>query len=171
MLFVSHLAAFCAAFSTKTHAILHQNALRLAPKHTAFCTVSPCIQPQIAPNVVQMAVLLNKYSFCRMHMLTLFCIKTNFRENRFFAASGRLVTKRALIMLNFLLKIRQNHHVVNTREWATARKTCRFATTSASGCRACCSRTTVTAARKRRSNLPLATSFQLIENAFTAQRW
>jgi len=35
---------------------------------------------------VQMAFLLNKNSLCRMHMLTLFCIKTNLRENRFFAA-------------------------------------------------------------------------------------
>ena len=68
-------------------------------------------------------------------------------------------------MLKLLPKIRQIQCVVNTREWATARKTCRFATTSASGCRACCSRTTGTAAEKRRSNLPLATNFQLVENA------
>jgi len=35
---------------------------------------------------VQMAFCLNKYSFFPMHMPPLFCIKTNLRENRFFAA-------------------------------------------------------------------------------------
>ena len=38
MLFTSFLVAFCLAFSTKTHFILHQNALHLAPKRTLFCT-------------------------------------------------------------------------------------------------------------------------------------
>ena len=33
-----------------------------------------------------MAAPYNKYSFCRIRMLTLFGIKTNLRENRFFAA-------------------------------------------------------------------------------------
>ena len=33
-----------------------------------------------------MAAFLNKNSFCRIHGLTPFCIKTNLRENRFFAA-------------------------------------------------------------------------------------
>ena len=52
-----------------------------------------------------MATSLNKYSFRYIHMLTSFCIKTNLRENRFFAApSERLVDKKALIMLNLLLK-------------------------------------------------------------------
>ena len=36
-----HLAAFCLAFSTKTHSILHQNALHLAAKRTAFCSKLP----------------------------------------------------------------------------------------------------------------------------------
>jgi len=36
MLFASFLAAFCLAFSTKTHSILYQNALHLAPKRSAF---------------------------------------------------------------------------------------------------------------------------------------
>jgi len=34
-----------------------------------------------------MATALNKNSFCRIRMLASFCIKTNLRENRFFAAS------------------------------------------------------------------------------------
>ena len=43
ILFVSHLAAFYPAFCTKTHCVLHQNALRLAPKRTAFSTKTQCI--------------------------------------------------------------------------------------------------------------------------------
>ena len=38
-----------------------------------------------------MAAFGNEYTFCRMHMLTPFCIKTNLRENRFFATRWRLV--------------------------------------------------------------------------------
>ena len=56
-----------------------------------------------------MAVTLNKNSFCCIRRLTPFCIKTNLRENRFFLRQGeRLVDKKALIMLNFRLKTRQN---------------------------------------------------------------
>ena len=43
MLFGSHLAAFCTAFSTILPCILHQNALRFAPYCTAFCTKTQCI--------------------------------------------------------------------------------------------------------------------------------
>ena len=39
-----------------------------------------------------------------MHMLTLFCIKTNFRENRFFAASGRLVNGKGTHNVKILTK-------------------------------------------------------------------
>jgi len=35
--FALHLAPFHLAFSTKTHAILHQNAVYFAPKRTTFC--------------------------------------------------------------------------------------------------------------------------------------
>jgi len=51
-----------------------------------------------------MAALLNKYSFCSMHMPTLFYIKTNFRENRFFAASGRLVDEKGTHNVKILTK-------------------------------------------------------------------
>ena len=74
-------------------------------------------------------------------------------------------TKRALIMLNFLLKTRQNKFAVNNREWTTARKTCTLAMASANGCRACCSRTTRTASWKGRSNRPLTSGFLLVEIA------
>ena len=77
---------FRLAFSGKSHRILRHFTLRLAPKRTAFSTKTHSILLQIAPKLVQMAALSNKNSFCRMHMPPLFCIKTNLRENRFFAA-------------------------------------------------------------------------------------
>jgi len=40
----------------------------------------------MAPKTVQMAVSSNKYSFYCIHRLSPFYIKTNLRENRFFAA-------------------------------------------------------------------------------------
>ena len=40
-------------------------------------------------------VCLNKYSFCYIRILPRYCIKTNLRENRFFAAGGRLASKNA----------------------------------------------------------------------------
>ena len=73
-------------FCTKTHCILHQNALHFAPKRTAFSGILHHILPKIAPNLVQMAVVCNKYSFCCIRGLTRLCPKANSRENRFFAA-------------------------------------------------------------------------------------
>ena len=74
------------AFCTKTHCILHQNALQLAPKRAAFSGILHYILPQIAQKRVLVAASLNKYSFPLHVQLTSFCIKTNLRENRFFAA-------------------------------------------------------------------------------------
>ena len=45
------------------------------------------------------------------------------RESRFWGKVGDWWTKRALIMLNFLLKTRQNQIVPHTRVWAKVRKT------------------------------------------------
>jgi len=73
-------------FSTKTHCILHQNARHLASKRIAFSGILHYILLKTARNLVQMAVALNKNSFCLIHMQTPFCIKNNLRENRFFAA-------------------------------------------------------------------------------------
>ena len=41
-----------------------------------------------------MMASLNKNTFCGIRRLAPFCIETNPRENRFFAASGRLVDKK-----------------------------------------------------------------------------
>jgi len=80
-----HFAPFYLAFSIKTQGILHQNALCFVPKCTAFSTKIQYVLLQIAQKQVQMASLLNKNSFCPPLQLTSFCIKTNLRENRFFA--------------------------------------------------------------------------------------
>jgi len=79
--FALHLAPKHLAFCSKTHSILYQNVLYFAPKRTLFCTKMHSVSQQIAQKRVRMAVFLNKNSFCRMHILTLFCIKTNLREN------------------------------------------------------------------------------------------
>ena len=84
--FAQRLAAFYLAFSTKTHCIQHQNTLRLASKRIAFSGILQCIQLQIAQKLVQMTVSLNKNSFCKHLQSPPFCIKTNLRENRLFAA-------------------------------------------------------------------------------------
>jgi len=42
-----------------------------------------------------MVVRLNKNSFCCTHRLTLFCIETNLRENRFFAARWAIGEQKA----------------------------------------------------------------------------
>ena len=84
--FVVDFYAFRLAFSTILQCILHQNALRLAAKRIVFSSKLHYVLLKIAQNMVQMAVPYNKDSFCRIRMLTPLGIKTNLRENRFFAA-------------------------------------------------------------------------------------
>ena len=43
MLFALRLAPFCLAFSTISPGVLHQNALHLAPKRSAFSAKMQCI--------------------------------------------------------------------------------------------------------------------------------
>ena len=78
--------AFRLAFSGKLHPILQHFTLRLAPKRTAFCRKLHTILLQNAQKLVQIPVLWNINSFFHIGVLTPFCIKTNLRENRFFAA-------------------------------------------------------------------------------------
>ena len=80
-----HFAPFYLAFSTKTHCIQHQNALRLAAYCTVFSTKTHFILLQIAQKQVFVAVSLNKNSFCLHVQPSPFCTKMNLRENRFFA--------------------------------------------------------------------------------------
>jgi len=60
--------------------------LHLAPKRTAFSIKTHYILLQITQKWVLVAVSLNKNTFCLHAQLTPFGIKTNLRENRFFAA-------------------------------------------------------------------------------------
>jgi len=65
---------------------LLQNALHLAPFYLAFSTKTHFILLQMAKKRVLVAVGLNKNSFCLHTQLPPLGIKTNLRENRFFAA-------------------------------------------------------------------------------------
>ena len=100
MLFVAHFAPFYLAFCTKTHCILHQNALHLAPYCTAFSIKTHYILLQIAPNRVLVAAGLNKNSFCLHVLLPPFGIKTNLRENRFFAVRWAMADKKGTHNVN-----------------------------------------------------------------------
>ena len=71
----------------------------------------------------------------------------------------------ALIVLKFLLKTRQDQRVVNTREWATARKAGTLTNTRANGYRACSSWLTGTKVWKRRNSTPSTVGFRLVEKA------
>jgi len=55
----------------------------------------------MAPKRVLVAVSLNKNSFCLHAQLAPFGIKTNLRENLFFAASERLVDRMAAFYVKF----------------------------------------------------------------------
>ncbi len=48
MLFISHLAAFCTAFSSILVCVLHQNALRFGAKRGAFSSILHCVLHHIA---------------------------------------------------------------------------------------------------------------------------
>ena len=84
--FALHLAPKRLSFSAKTACVLHQNSLRFAPKCSAFSSILPSILLQTAQKLVQIAVLCNANSYCLHLHPPPFSIKTNFRENRFFAA-------------------------------------------------------------------------------------
>ena len=75
---------------------------------------------QIAQRLVQMAVLWNINSFYHIHMLTPFCIKTNLRENRFFAAWWAIVGENCTHNVKFLTKNKTKQIVLCTHAKATA---------------------------------------------------
>ena len=118
--FALYLAPFYLAFSTKTHCIQHQNALRLAAYYTAFCSKTHYILLQIAKKRVLVAVSLNNYSFCLHVQLTLFCIKTNLRENRLFAARWAIVGENCTHNVKFLTENKTKQIVLCTYAKATA---------------------------------------------------
>ena len=98
-----HLAAFYLAFCTKTQSILHQNALRFAAKRTLFCSKQP--QNRYKWRRFQINI-----HFANIHMLPLFAPKQTFARIDYLQQDGRLVGKKALIMLKSLLKTRQKNN-------------------------------------------------------------
>ena len=106
---------------------------------------------------------------------------------------GRLVRKKGSQCVKILTENWTRTIVVRTRVWANAHKTRTLTNTSASGCRACCSRLTKTASWKHRNHLleiqkssagnteticwkyrnhpPLAASIQLVGKALNPNRW
>ena len=104
MLFVWQLAANRTAFSGISPCVLVQNARHLAPKRSVFSGILHSIWGQTALKMVQMAIVLNLYSFCRMQMLSLFSIKRNLRENRFFARGELLVQEKGSYNVKILAK-------------------------------------------------------------------
>ena len=75
---------------------------------------------QIAQRLVQMAVHWNINSFCHIHMLTPFCIKTNLRENRFFAARWTIVGENCTHNVKFLTENKTKQIALCTHAKATA---------------------------------------------------
>ena len=128
MLFTFHLVAFCPVFSTILPCIQHQNALHLASKRIAFCSILHCVQHQNAlyfaanrkKKRVLVAVSLNKNSFCLQVQLTPFCIKTNLRENRFFATRWAIVGENCTHNVKFITENKTKQIALCTRAKATA---------------------------------------------------
>ena len=102
--FAADIYDFCRAFCTILPCILHQNALHLAAYCAAFSTKTHYILLKIAPKRVLVAVGLNKNSFCLHVQLSPFGIKTNLRENRFFAARWAVGGQKATFCVKFLTK-------------------------------------------------------------------
>jgi len=74
--------------------VLQQNALHLAAYCTAFSGKTHCILLQIAPKTGANGGCLNKNSFFRIQQLAPSCIKTKPRENRLFATKWAVADKK-----------------------------------------------------------------------------
>jgi len=94
--------------------------LRFAAYYTAFSIKTHYILLQIAKKRVLVAVSLNKNSFCLQVQLTPFCIKTNLRENRFFAARWAIVGENCTHNVKFLTENKTKQIALCTHAKATA---------------------------------------------------
>ena len=90
------------------------------------------------------------------------------RESYFCGKVNDWRTKRALKMLNFVPKTRQNRLSRVRAKRKRKRKVGRLTTASTSGCWACSSQPRATAACKRRRNRALADGFRLVEKTWKA---
>jgi hypothetical protein len=135
--------------------------LRFAAYYTAFSIKTHFILLQIAKKRVLVAVSLNKNSFCLQVQLTPFCIKTNLRENRFFAARWAIVGKNCTHNVKFITENKTKTSVSHARTSATTRKKRTPTAANTSCCWVGCSQPTETAPWKHRKRLPLTAYFQL----------
>ena len=87
-----------------------------------------------------MAVTLNKNSFCRIRRLPPFCIKTNLRENRLFAARRAIGGQKGTHNVKIFTKNHTKQNLPYTHTWATTQKTRTLTFAKASGYRACTKR-------------------------------
>ena len=94
--------------------------MRLAAYYTAFSIKTHYILLQIAKKWVLVAVGLNKNSFFLPAQLTPFCIKTNLRENRFFAARWAIVGENCTHNVKFLTENKTKQIALCTHAKATA---------------------------------------------------
>ena len=112
--------AFCLVFSTILPCVLHQNALQLASKRTAFSIKTHCIQHQNAMRFAPYCTIFGhkrpqKGCKCRPFEINIHFVafthgpflasKQTFARIDFLRQVGRLGTKWVLMALNFLLKI------------------------------------------------------------------
>ena len=98
--FTLRLAPKRTAFSTRTQGIQHQNTRYFAPKRTVFC----CKQPRNWCKWLSFQIKIH-FPACTCHPY--FASKQTFARIDFLRQGWRLVTKKAVIMLNFLLKTGQ----------------------------------------------------------------
>jgi hypothetical protein len=94
--------------------------LRFAAYYTAFSIKTHYILLQIAKKRVLVTVSLNKNSFCLHVQLIPFCIKTNLRENRFFAARWAIVGENCTHNVKFITENKTKQIALCTRAKATA---------------------------------------------------
>ena len=87
-----------------------------------------------------MAVTLNKNLFYRISRLPPFCIKTNLRENRLFAARRAIGGQKGTHNVKFSTKNQTKSSHPHTHAWATTWKTHTLTFAKASGYRACTKR-------------------------------
>ena len=118
----------CLAFCTKIDRVLHQNTSRLAPKYAEFSDKQP-------KNGYELRFYAMCIHFTCIYNSPLFAPKQTLARIDFLRQVGDWWTKKALRMLNFLLKTRQNNNSVVCTHMATARKTRTLTTASANGCR------------------------------------
>jgi len=78
------------------------------------------------------AVISNKYSLCCIHRLPPFCIKTNLRENRLFAARRAIGEQKGTHNVKFSTKNQTKLSLPYTHAWATTQKAHTFTNAKAS---------------------------------------